>query len=484
MKQGLLAAIVIAGTTGLYGCSSDSDDGELTGETITNSGTVQGRITGFGSIYVNGVEYETDNAVIHVDGESATEDDLDLGMIVTLRGEASGARGTAQSVTFDDDVEGIVTSVNLDQKGIGNINVMGYSVQLDANTLVEYYTMDINTLEQAIYDPNVGIQYVAEVSGYSDGQGDIHATRIEIKSYDAINAYLEVKGFVQNHSQMNQTFSIAGMNVTYSNVTQYDDMSPAMLNDGLHVEVKGRSFDAQGFLVAEKIENETLSGIDNSDVNDDLEIEGVVRSLSSDSFVLNGYTIYFDENTTGTEVLSENALVEVDAYIDSQSRLYAYEIDVDELYDDYHNGIEMKGLVQEIDTANGTVRVMDKTIAVTSSTMIRDEYTKMRYFNLSDINWSAGNQYVEVKAYVDSDGNLVASRLIYEGSGSGETEELEGTLSIDGSGANIMGISVEFGSFGVPATGSRVEMTGIYSSGVFYVEDFEAELEGGSSTVL
>ncbi|MGD8572819.1 MAG: DUF5666 domain-containing protein, partial [Gammaproteobacteria bacterium] len=364
------------------------------------------------------------------------------------------------------------------------INVMGYSVQLDTNTLVEYYTMDINTLEQAIYDPNVGIQYVAEVSGYSDGQGDIHATRIEIKSYDAINAYLEVKGFVQNHSQMNQTFSIAGMNVTYSNVTQYDDMSPAMLNDGLHVEVKGRGFDAQGFLVAEKIENETLSGIDNSDVNDDLEIEGVVRSLSSDSFVLNGYTIYFDENTTGTEVLSENALVEVDAYIDSQSRLYAYEIDVDELYDDYHNGIEMKGLVQEIDTANGTVRVMDKTIAVTSSTMIRDEYTKMRYFNLSDINWSAGNQYVEVKAYVDSDGNLVASRLIYEGSGSGETEELEGTLSIDGSGANIMGISVEFGSFGVPATGSRVEMTGIYSSGVFYVEDFEAELEGGSSTVL
>jgi len=104
-----------------------------------------------------------------------------------------------------------------------------------------------------------------------------------------------------------------------------------------------------------------------------------------------------------------------------------------------------------------------------------DEYTKQRYFGLDDINWGSGSHYIEVKAYLDNGGNLMASRLIYEGIGSGETEELEGVLSIDETGPNVMGIAVDFGAQPTPANGMRVEMEGVYSSGMFYATSLEAE---------
>jgi len=475
----LIAVPVVAGAALLAGCSSDSDDDgfELsnTPTLSSDSATAQGRITGFGSIFVSGVKYDTDSAAITVDGQPASEDDLQLGQIVTVRGVSSGDTGNAVSVSYDDIVDGIVTNVSLDQKGLGSIAVMGYEVTVDANTIVEFYTSNITTLAQAVYDQNVGIQYIAEVSGYSDSNSMIHATRIEVKEYNPVNGYIEVKGYVNNYDSNSSTFAIANMGVAYNTATLFDDMTVSMLADGMLVEVKGNGFDAQGRLLADRIENEVNSGASSGTADDDYEIEGVVSSISSDQFVLNGYTIFYDQSTLGTDYLTENALVEVDAYRDDQSRLIAEEIEPDELDDNYHTKLEMKSLVQDVDLVNNTVQVMGKTIQLTSSTMMWDEYTKQRYFGLDDINWGSGSHYIEVKAYLDNSGNLMASRLIYEGIGSGETEELEGVLSIDETGPNVMGIAVDFGAQPTPANGMRVEMEGVYSSGMFYATSLEAE---------
>jgi hypothetical protein len=475
----LIAVSIVAGAALLAGCSNDSDeDGPDLSNTpalSSDSATAQGRITGFGSIFVSGVKYETDNAAITVDGQPASEDDLQLGQVVTVRGVSSGDIGNAISVSYDDIVDGIVTNVSLDQKGLGSIAVMGYEVTVDANTIVEFYTSNITALSQAVYDQNVGIQYIAEVSGYSDGNNRIHATRIDVKDYDPVNGYIEIKGYVNNFDANSATFAIANMEVAYNTATLFDDMTESMLADGMLVEVKGNGFDSQGRLLADRIENEINSGASSGTVDDDYEIEGVVSSVSSDQFVLNGYTIFYDQNTLGTEYLTEGALVEVDAYRDDQSRLIAEEIEPDELDDNYHTKLEMKSLVQDVDLVNNTVQVMGKTIQLTSSTMMWDEYTKQRYFGLDDINWSSGSHYIEVKAYLDNGGNLTASRLIYEGIGSGETEELEGVLSIDETGPNVMGIAVDFGAQPTPANGMRVEMEGVYSSGMFYATSLEAE---------
>ena len=52
-----------------------------------------GTIDGTGSIFVNGIRFDVDDADITVGGQPATEDDLGLGMVVRVRGrvDADGA---------------------------------------------------------------------------------------------------------------------------------------------------------------------------------------------------------------------------------------------------------------------------------------------------------------------------------------------------------------------------------------------------------
>src|SRR6202035_5957216 len=72
-------------------------------------------ITGFGSVFVNGVEYITANAQILIDHQPGTEAQLHAGQVVVIKGSvnADGATGTATEVTFDGDVRGPVSQIDL-----------------------------------------------------------------------------------------------------------------------------------------------------------------------------------------------------------------------------------------------------------------------------------------------------------------------------------------------------------------------------------
>ena len=50
------------------------------------SGMSTGTITNFGSVYVNGIKFDTSNASITVNGEEVSEDELHVGMISTIDG--------------------------------------------------------------------------------------------------------------------------------------------------------------------------------------------------------------------------------------------------------------------------------------------------------------------------------------------------------------------------------------------------------------
>src|SRR2546430_13743338 len=67
-----------------------------------------GPIAGFGSIFVNGVEYATSNAQIRIDDQPGTESQLLVGQVVTVVGSVNsdGTTGTATQVTSSGDVAG------------------------------------------------------------------------------------------------------------------------------------------------------------------------------------------------------------------------------------------------------------------------------------------------------------------------------------------------------------------------------------------
>ena len=95
---------------------------------IDGSGTTPGpivtfgTITGFGSVMVNGVRYDTSNATFLVDGQIATETSLAVGDVVIVRGsvDVGGATGSADNVIFDDIVEDLEKRGTLDTGLVGD----------------------------------------------------------------------------------------------------------------------------------------------------------------------------------------------------------------------------------------------------------------------------------------------------------------------------------------------------------------------------
>ena len=64
---------------------------------IDRGGAAIGPIDGFGSVIVNGVRFDTDNAVIVVDGAAASLSDLEVGQVVVVVGtfDEDGLNGEA-----------------------------------------------------------------------------------------------------------------------------------------------------------------------------------------------------------------------------------------------------------------------------------------------------------------------------------------------------------------------------------------------------
>jgi hypothetical protein len=125
--------------TALAGCggSGSSDAPGTPGTPSATNQTTVGQITGFGSIYVNGIEFDTAGASYEVDDALASDDDaLAVGMVVKVEGSVSadGLSGTAFSVSYDDDVEGVVENLTAtDDDNIKTFEVMDTTVVIDAS---------------------------------------------------------------------------------------------------------------------------------------------------------------------------------------------------------------------------------------------------------------------------------------------------------------------------------------------------------------
>jgi hypothetical protein len=90
-------------------------------------------IASFGSVVVNGIHYETNAATITVDGQPATQSDLRVGQVVSMVAELEdgAASGTASSVSFDDNVEGPIQSIDT---ASGVLVVLGQTVRIGTST--------------------------------------------------------------------------------------------------------------------------------------------------------------------------------------------------------------------------------------------------------------------------------------------------------------------------------------------------------------
>ena len=164
----------------------------------------RGRITAFGSIFVDGVEYDLAQAKIHVNGHSAQATQLAIGQVVTVQGYAKGAKaGTAKNVTYTSDVVGSITEVDT---AASTFTVLGQTVAVDANTL---FGEGIQPAGIAVLQPGMGVQ----VSAFVEASGELLASRIDLQT---AGSPLQVIGAVQALDTGAQTFQLNALTIDYS----------------------------------------------------------------------------------------------------------------------------------------------------------------------------------------------------------------------------------------------------------------------------
>ena len=385
-KYTSLYAAILTASLGMVGCSSSSSP------TAADS-SVTGRITGFGSVFVDGVEYETGTATVTKDGVPVSGDaDLKVGMIITLKGSASGNTGEAATIEFNDDLEGLV-QVNGLASG-GSLIVMGQNVSVDANTNFESNDPAITTVE------DIPANAVVEVSGYPDGTGNILATYIELKASDVADYgdEMETKGVIADIDTTAQTFMLGNIAVDYSSVSL--DFVPA--ND-MFVEVK---FNADLTVSKIELEGDGKYGV-KGEVGEDLDIEGMITNITATTFELNGQTIQIPDGVDITQYAAGD-LVNIEVSVDANGDLVAKKVEEDEANDDGSH-FEIEAQVDAVNAAEGTITIDGKTISIDSFNTIMDDNTDAeKYFNIADI---VEGDWLDMKVAENADGTFSAVKV-------------------------------------------------------------------------
>ncbi len=197
LRTVLLALLVLNLSTACGGGGGDLASAGDEGGGISGTGlTSLGAISGFGSIFVNGIEFNTDNAEIIVNGVPSPEDALGVGMVVMVEGTVSddGATGTAQRVVFDGVLRGPVAALRV----------------TDAVDRIEFQVLDVavvaargaTVFEGAAAGDITDNDYV-EISGFFDTRGRLQATRVE-----------QIADFVPGQSAVSRTGVISNLDGT------------------------------------------------------------------------------------------------------------------------------------------------------------------------------------------------------------------------------------------------------------------------------
>ena len=381
---------------------------------IGGSGYVSsGSVSGFGSVFVNGVEFETDSSTFDVDGASGTQDDLAIGMIVQVSGtiNADGITGNATNIRYNDELQGPVTGpITYDADRVtATFTVLGVNVIIDSGSTSFDVSDDVTLPVNTTFDfDSIEDNDNVEVSGFFDSSGNLIATRVELKDLDFdADSIIEIKGTISGLS--GTTFNLRSLSVDTSSATS-DDL-PNGLQDGLFVEVKGTLNAGFTTLIASKVEAED----DSVEDSDEFELEGIITDYVDDSdFMINGIPV--DASSASREpsslVLANDSRIEVEGAI-INGILIADEIESE------GGDIKVHAEVTKVNAALNTFEVSPVagqpaiTVTVTTSTQFEDDVdeTENKFFNIDDL---LATDFVEVQGYENGAGGITANEVDVE----------------------------------------------------------------------
>lgn len=470
----VISAMVVTacsgGNSGAVSTATSDGSNDSDNSTTKTSSTFDGRITGFGSVIVNGVHFEVDNANILHDGAPITEEDLKVGMIVRLSGsvDADGVNGTAVEIEFDEEVKGVISSIDVAN---GSFIVLGQTVTVDEDTVFDETTLD-----------TLAVGNLVEVSGLVDADGLLRASLVELeKASVGSDEEIEVKGVVRSHNSATQQFMLRNLTVDYS-AAELSDFPDGMIQDGALVDVKATAGAAGDVLAAVKIEYEERDE-ETEEEGEEKTLEGLVTAISSASeFTVNGQTVLltdateFEDGSAGDIYL--NTKIKIEGSYNADGVLVADEVELRRRGD-----TKLDAVVESVDTETGTFTVLGTSIRVTPSTVWEDESDEGDQF--ISLGALITGDRIKIRGYYDTEGTLVATAIERKDMDDEDEFELEGPVSglVVNSSFTVLGITVSFDSETEFELDDKVSLEDLF---VGLAEGDEVKVEGTmiSSTEL
>lgn len=422
-----------------------------------------GTVTGFGSVWVNGVEYSTSNTVFKTDDNpnGGSQSDLRIGMVVRVDG--SIANKTAATITEDSSLKGLVEQV----LGSDRFLVMGQTVQTDATTRFE------NNIR-----PLVGER--VEVHGLIAGDGVFSAGFIERKTTTPSPAFV-VKGIVKNQNAASQSFQIGALTVQYGGAAPGNLPTSGSWN-GLQVEAKGNNCTgpapACGALVATQL---SLAGVQITKDGTQAEIEGVVVALAPDGFTIGNQRVVTSAATRYEGGVLADLLVgtqvEVEGTI-SGGVLNATKVS-------FHDGLRVEGDIASVSGNDLTIAGLPGTtvVSLTSFTELKDVTGALQ----------PGN-HLRVRGKLGLGNTLIATRLELRSATTDPRVELQAAVQTASpeTSLRLLGVDIATGSglsyrdaggatinrtafFAAATAGKLVKAKGTLSGGVVTWSELELQ---------
>lgn len=375
LAAGTVVFGIISACGGAGGGGLDVVDGGIRG-----TGSSVGPVSGFGSVFVNGVEFFTDGTPVIGDDGINQEDQLVVGMILRVDGEwTTAGLGDAESVEYDDTLRGtmqVITPWDFISK-TATVQILGQIVRIDSQTVVKGTTVE--TLS------NSDGEFV-RMSGWRLPTGEFRASYLGIRTlnnsdyFDGLNK-VEIEGAISSLSATE--FRIGSQLVSYSGAT-LDGLDPADLDNGVAVEVEG--YLSGDTLMAEEIRPDDFRRY-RPGTDDDIEFVGpvsVAYNQTTGSFTVNGIPVQVTRETefdglTGPNDLVQGLLVQVDGEFQADGSVTAEEIELREADSELEGGP-----AEEIDYSLHQFRVGGVLVQITPLTIITDDDDDAR-LALSDL---------------------------------------------------------------------------------------------------
>lgn len=349
-RQALVTLLAAAGVVVLPACGGGGG-GTASVDTGGTGSFSTGRISGFGSVIVNGVRFEDNAARLADDDDEAkvlVRDDLKLGMVVTVQaGPITAGSGdvlpsaTATAISVESQIKGPVEI----KTAPDTLVVFGQTVKVDAATV----------FEPGVSFANIAVTDVLEVHGFADAAGVVTASRIEREN--GANEF-KVRGFIANLTAT--TFQIGSATFNFATASR---LPATPLANGMFVRVRtGIVRNGSGQWVATRIDARRAF-----EDRNEAEVEGILVQSGS-TFTVNGITINTSRLPAGT-VMPVGQHVEVEGSL-VNGVLFARKIEIENEADEAE--VDVTGQASSVNTTAQTFVVRGLTFHYSGATQVED----------------------------------------------------------------------------------------------------------------